>query len=63
MRAAAYGSSSSLNSAVYNQSMQPLEQEVTIHAEFPNVTDHNEIEQAFDTLINRATQHANRFVQ
>lgn len=37
-----------------------LEQSVTIHAEFPNAINHNEIEQAFDTLINRASQYANR---
>ena len=37
-----------------------LEQQVTIHAEFPNATNHSEIEQAFDTLINRATQYSNR---
>ena len=39
---------------------QTLEQQVTIHAEFPNATNHSEIEQAFDTLINRATQYTNR---
>lgn len=39
---------------------QTLEQTVTITAEFPNATDHNEIELAFDSLINRATQYANR---
>ena len=37
-----------------------LQQEVTIHAEFPNATDHNEIEEAFNTLINRASQYVNR---
>ena len=37
-----------------------LEQDVTIHAEFPNVTDHTEIEQAFDNLVNKASQYANR---
>lgn len=37
-----------------------LQQEVTIHAEFPNATNHSEIEQAFDTLINRAAQYTNR---
>ena len=39
---------------------QVLEQEVTIHAEFPNATNHSEIEEAFNTLINRASQFANR---
>ena len=39
---------------------QVLQQEVTIHANFPNVTDHNEIEIAIDNLINAASQHAYR---
>lgn len=38
-----------------------LAQDVTIHAEFPNAVDHNEIEMAFDSLINRASQYAGRF--
>jgi hypothetical protein len=37
-----------------------LQQEVTIHAEFPNATQRTEIEAAFDTLLNRASQFANR---
>ena len=37
-----------------------LEQNVHIDASFPNVTDHNEIEMAFDNLVNRASQYANR---
>jgi len=41
-------------------SKSTLAQEVKIHAEFPNAVNHNEIEQAFDTLINRAAQYANR---
>lgn len=40
---------------------EPLQQDITIHAEFPNVTDHNEIEQAFDNLANKAAQFANRY--
>ena len=35
-----------------------LQQEVTIHADFPNVQDHNEIELAIDNLINAASQYA-----
>ena len=34
-----------------------LQQQVTITAEFPNATNHDEIEQAFNDLINRATQY------
>ena len=37
-----------------------LDQNVTITAEFPNATDRNEIEAAFDNLVNRAAQYANR---
>lgn len=37
-----------------------LQQEVHITAEFPNATDHNEIEEAFRNLTNLASQYANR---
>jgi hypothetical protein len=37
-----------------------LQQEVTIHAEFPNATNRTEIEAAFSSLLNRASQFANR---
>lgn len=37
-----------------------LQQEVTIHADFPNVTDHTEIEEAINNLINGASQYAQR---
>lgn len=39
---------------------EALQQEVHITAEFPNVNDHNEIEEAFNNLINQASQYANR---
>ena len=39
---------------------ETLQQEVTIHAEFPNVVDHSEIEQAMDNLVNMASQYVNR---
>ena len=39
---------------------QTLDQNVHIDASFPSVTDHNEIELAFDNLINKASQYANR---
>lgn len=38
----------------------PLDQQVTITAEFPNVVSHSEIEQAFENIINMASQYANR---
>lgn len=37
-----------------------LDQTVQITASFPSVVDHNEIEEAFNNLINKATQYANR---
>lgn len=39
---------------------EPLEQNVHIEASFPSVTDHNEIEDALNNLINKASQYANR---
>lgn len=51
----------SLSAASASSTSSTLQQEVTIHAEFPNATDHNEIEMAFDSLVNRATQYAGRF--
>jgi hypothetical protein len=37
-----------------------LEQNVHIEASFPAVQDRNEIEEAFNNLINQASQYANR---
>ena len=37
-----------------------LDQNVTIHAEFPNATNHSEIEEAFQNLIGLAGQYAGR---
>lgn len=37
-----------------------LEQSVSIEAHFPNVSNSNEIEEAFNNLINTASQYANR---
>ena len=39
---------------------EALEQSVHIEANFPAVTDRHEIEDAFNTLVNRASQYANR---
>ena len=49
-----------LTAASVTPAGQVIEQSVTIHAEFPNATDHSEIEEAFSTLLNRASQFANR---
>ena len=45
------------NSEVYGQ---VIEQEITIHAEFPTASERGEIEAAFDSLLLRASQFANR---
>lgn len=39
---------------------ETLEQNVHIEANFPNATSHQEIEQAFDNLINLASQYVNK---
>ena len=43
-----------------NHSGDTLQQEVHITAEFPNATNHSEIEEAFGNLVNLASQYANR---
>ena len=43
-----------------NNSSDTLEQNVKIEASFPSVTDRNEIEEAFNNLVNKASQYANR---
>ena len=47
-----------------NSIMMPMssgvQQEITIHAEFPAATNHSEIEEAFNSLLNHASQFANR---
>ena len=62
LRAAAQQSALSgvMQAYTTHNASQTVQQEVTIHAEFPNATNHSEIEAAFDSLINRAAQFANR---
>ena len=43
-----------------NTNTNTLEQKVEITAEFPNVNDRYEIEEAFNNLVNRASQYANK---
>lgn len=50
-----------INTTAYNNNNGTLQQDVTIHAEFPNVTERNEIAEAFKTLVNEASQFANRY--
>lgn len=59
MRAAS-ASLFNLTSTGISSNDQTLEQNVTIHAEFPNAVNHSEIEEAFNNLVNRASQYANR---
>ena len=50
-----------LTSAIgVNDTNQVLEQMVSIEASFPNATDRYEIEEAFNSLVNKAAQYANR---
>lgn len=61
-----YSMNSQLGGALSSPSLgnmgggEVLEQQVHIEASFPGVQDRNEIEEAFNTLINRASQYANR---
>jgi hypothetical protein len=41
-------------------SHEAMEQNVHIEANFPGVSSSNEIEEAFNNLINQASQYANR---
>lgn len=54
-------STEQFTSAAFQNNTDALQQEVTIHAEFPNVTERNEIAEAFKTLVNEASQFANRY--
>jgi dimeric dUTPase (all-alpha-NTP-PPase superfamily) len=47
--------SNSQTSILQQLASQPIEQNVTIQAEFPNATDKDEIKEAFNDLINLAT--------
>ena len=64
LQAASMSYSNILDSTRFTAGAQrdTLEQNVTIHAEFPNATDHSEIEQAFQNLSNLASQYAGRKV-
>jgi hypothetical protein len=54
------GGFNSLFAATSSNLAQTLQQEVTIHAEFPNATDRDEISAAFGDLVNLASQYAHR---
>ena len=59
-RQASIGLGTLIPTTIKDDIKETLEQVVQITAEFPNATDHNEIEEAFNMLINRASQFANR---
>lgn len=45
---------------IANEPQDILEQNIHIDVSFPNVTQHSEIEKAFENLVNKAAQYANR---
>ena len=45
---------------IHEERQETLEQHVEIKADFPNVSNHTEIEEALGNLINTASQYANR---
>ena len=53
-------SNTNLHGATIANNSHGTNQEVTIHAEFPNANNQYEIKAAFDNLINRASQYVNR---
>ena len=62
LKALAYQNALGQMSGAIRMSHEPqrLQQDVTIHAEFPNATDRNEIEVALKSLMNEATQYIYR---
>ena len=59
-KAMQYGLSAAYTAKSINSQSDTLQQEVHITAEFPNATNHSEIEEAFRNLNNLASQYANR---
>lgn len=57
---ASWASTSAISASGVGNIDNTLQQQVSIQAEFPNATDHNEIELAIEGLINSASQYANR---
>ena len=51
---------SSQNSFTNSLAASGMQQNVTIHADFPNATNHSEIEEAFNNLLNAASQYSFR---
>lgn len=59
-RQASFGLGNLVASGIKDEKDNTLKQDVSIVAQFPNVQDHNEIEEALSNLINHASQYANR---
>lgn len=59
-QASAWSALRELTPASATTTTEILEQNVHIEASFPNAVDHNEIEQAFENIVNLASQYANR---
>ena len=59
-RQASFGLGSLVASGIRDEKDNTLKQEVSIVAQFPNVQNHSEIEEALSNLINHASQYANR---
>lgn len=57
---ASLGLGNLMASGIKEEKTETLKQEVNITAEFPNVQNHTEIEDAFNNLINQASQYAYR---
>ena len=58
LRAGLEGMMTSMITPLFSMGSESLQQEVHITAEFPNVQSH---EEAFKTLVNEASQYANRY--
>ena len=57
---ALWAGTGSISSPGYNSGKLGLAQNIVINADFPNATNHYEIEEAFNNILNRASQFANR---
>ena len=59
-RQASFGLGNLIATSIKDEKSNTLQQQVAITAEFPNVQNHTEIEEAFNNLINQASQYAYR---
>ena len=59
-RQASYGFGNIMSGTYTSSTGDTIQQEVHIDANFPSVTNSSEIEEAFENLVNKAAQYANR---